>query len=95
MQKESTTQRGTDPIVEFLKTIGEPVTRDAYLGMAYPNGLPDPWTMELEVNLPEDLQDYDKVEVEPASQNSQPSTSENSSSEPQPETPQSPQPKES
>ena len=95
MPEESITQRGTDSIVEFLKTIGEPVTRDAYLGVAYPNGLPDPWTMELEVNLPVDLQDYSKVEVEPAKQNSKPSTSGNSSPEQPQETPPSPQPKES
>ncbi len=53
-------KRNTDSIIEFLKSIGGPITRERYLGMAYPNGVPDDWGAELEMELPEELRDFDE-----------------------------------
>jgi hypothetical protein len=35
--------------------LGIPVTRENYKEMAYPEGLPEEWTAELEANLPNAL----------------------------------------
>ena len=50
-----------DPIVEWLQKNGYPVTRENYLDVAYPNGLPEDYGHELESELPEWLQDFDEV----------------------------------
>ena len=47
---------GTDPVVQTLIKLGFPVTRENYLEIAYPEGLPKEWTAELEAELPEQLQ---------------------------------------
>ena len=47
---------GNDPLIELLKELGQPVTRENYLAWAYPDGIPNPWTAELEAELPEELQ---------------------------------------
>jgi hypothetical protein len=46
-----------DPLVLTLRRHGLPVTRENYLALAYPTGLPEPWTAELEAELPPDLQE--------------------------------------
>jgi hypothetical protein len=35
--------------------LGIPVTRQGFLNLAYPEGLPDPWTAEDEEGLPPQL----------------------------------------
>lgn len=51
------TQRGQDDnITVWLKQHGHEVTRENWLAVAYPLGLPEPWTDELEEQLPPDLQ---------------------------------------
>ena len=47
---------GQDHVVELLKTLGIPVTRKNYLEYNYPDGIPEPWTAELEAQLPIELQ---------------------------------------
>jgi hypothetical protein len=37
------------------------VTRETYLALAYPDNMPDPWTAELELELPDELQDPNLV----------------------------------
>lgn len=44
-----------DPVVQTLLKGGFPVTRENYLELAYPEGLPDEWTAELEAELPSEL----------------------------------------
>jgi hypothetical protein len=44
-----------DPLVETMIRLGIPVTRDNYLEMAYPEGIPEQWTAELEADLPDAL----------------------------------------
>ena len=54
--EESTSQVGSDATLEFMKRKGMPLTREKYLEQAYPEGTPDPWTAELEAELPEQFQ---------------------------------------
>src|SRR4051812_45586362 len=41
-----------DVVLHMMKRDGIPVTRQNYLDMAYPGGVPKPWTAELEAELP-------------------------------------------
>jgi len=34
-----------------------PVTRENYLGLAYPDGLPEDWGVEFEAGLPEEIRE--------------------------------------
>ena len=45
-----------DYILNLMKKFNVPVTRDNYLGLAYPEGLPEDWNAELESHLPKSLQ---------------------------------------
>jgi hypothetical protein len=38
-----------------MQATGIPLTRENYLDLAYPDGLPEPWTAELEGQLPTEL----------------------------------------
>jgi len=40
---------------------GGPVTRERYINNAYGADVPDPWTAEHELEIPEPLQDHTKV----------------------------------
>jgi hypothetical protein len=55
-QAQSIPQNGTDIVLDELKKRSIPVTRANYLALAYPEGVPKPWTAELEAQLPEVLQ---------------------------------------
>lgn len=44
---------GTDPMLVTMKKYGIPLTRRNYLEMNYPDGFPDPWTAELEDEVPD------------------------------------------
>jgi hypothetical protein len=43
------------PTIELMAFLGIPVTRQGFLNLAYPEGLPDPWTAEDEEGLPPQL----------------------------------------
>lgn len=45
-----------DPIVKWLEEAGRPLTRENYLAMAYPEGVPGDWGSELEASLPPSIQ---------------------------------------
>lgn len=45
-----------DLLVKWMTKHGIPLTRENYLEIAYPEGLPIPWTAELEAQLPSELQ---------------------------------------
>ena len=47
-----------DPVEGTLQELGVPVTRENYLELAYPTGLPE-WNQELENELPPQLRDPD------------------------------------
>lgn len=47
---------GSDTILAYLQKAGLPATRENYLAIAYPDGLPE-WSQELENELPLELQD--------------------------------------
>lgn len=51
--EDSNSSLGTDPMVQTLIKLGIPVTRENYLEIAYPKGLPEEWTAEHETELPE------------------------------------------
>jgi hypothetical protein len=46
----------TDTIVEFMKEHDIPLTRNAYMSLAYPEGDPDEWSAEQEAMLPSEIQ---------------------------------------
>jgi hypothetical protein len=48
----------SDHLLEWMKEKGLPITREKYLGLAYGQELPDPWTPEHEAELPEELQEH-------------------------------------
>ena len=48
MPGESTGPSGSDAILAYMQKKGRPMTRETWLAMAYPDGLPTPWTAELE-----------------------------------------------
>jgi hypothetical protein len=45
-----------DLLVRWMTSHGITVTRHSYLALAYPDGIPEEWTAELEVQLPPHLQ---------------------------------------
>jgi hypothetical protein len=45
-----------DPLVQWMLKLGEPVTRENYLALNFPEGVPDPLPAELEASLPWELQ---------------------------------------
>ena len=47
----------TDHLLKWMKEHHVPVTRAKYLGLAFGNEMPDPWTPEHEAELPEELQE--------------------------------------
>lgn len=49
-----------DPVIQTLIKLGTPVTRKSYLEIAYPEGLPNEWTADLEAELPEELQYHEE-----------------------------------
>ena len=44
-----------DFVLDLLKKFGLPLTRENYLGLAYPEGLPENWGAEGEAGLPEEI----------------------------------------
>ena len=47
--------KGPDYVLDLLKKFNLPLTRDNYLGLAYPDGLPEDWGAEGEAGLPEEI----------------------------------------
>ena len=56
-QVESMPQSGSEPdyVLNLLKQYKLPLTRDNYLGLAYPEGLPEDWGAENEAELPQEI----------------------------------------
>lgn len=54
---ESTPPSGSEPdfVLEALRKYGIPVTRENYLGLAYPQGLPEGWAAVDELTLPPEI----------------------------------------
>ena len=44
-----------DCVLDLLKQFNLPVTRENYLSLAYPEGLPEDWGAEGEASLPEEI----------------------------------------
>jgi hypothetical protein len=57
-QEESRPRTGTDFVVESMRHRGIPLTRENYLRIAYPSGLPKEWTAEHEARLPEEIRKW-------------------------------------
>jgi hypothetical protein len=47
---------GSAAILEYLQKAGLLPTRENYLAIAYPDGIPEEWTQELENQLPLEFQ---------------------------------------
>lgn len=71
-EQESNDHSWVDPVIQMLTQQGTPVTRENYLALAYPFGMPEEWTAELESMLPEELQYHEAVDEHdtPASEGS-------------------------
>jgi hypothetical protein len=56
-QAESMPQSGSGPdyVLELLKKFNLPLTRDNYLGLAYPEGIPQDWDVQNEMGLPQEI----------------------------------------
>ena len=52
-----------DPLVALLREAEMPVTREAWISLAYGRNVPTPWTQEEESDVPDELQDWTKIEV--------------------------------
>lgn len=52
----SSRERSQDTVLDLMVQTRQPLTRATYLTIAYPFGLPDPWTPEHEADLPERFQ---------------------------------------
>ena len=48
--------------VEFLKELNEPITRENFIELNWDGEPPDPWTVEAEMEVPEELQDWSWLE---------------------------------
>ncbi len=46
-----------DFVLDLLKKYGLPLTRENYLGLAYPEELPEDWGAEGEAGLPEEIRE--------------------------------------
>ncbi len=46
---------GQCPLVDHMRVLGRPVSRESYIAFNYPDGVPSPWTQELENELPEEI----------------------------------------
>lgn len=51
----SAPQTGRDPLVDWMKANGEPLSVRRYLELAYPEGVPSPLPPEIEADLPSEL----------------------------------------
>ena len=48
-------RRVADPLLDYMKRHGLPITRESYLALDYPDGPPDPLPAELEQGLPPEV----------------------------------------
>ena len=53
--KKQPSQSEQDQVLNLLKQFNMPVTRENYLNLAYPDGLPADWGAEGEPNLPKEI----------------------------------------
>jgi hypothetical protein len=51
-----TSSEESRPLLDWMRRHDIPITRENYLKLAYPEGLPTPWTIEHERELPPELQ---------------------------------------
>jgi hypothetical protein len=55
-QEASSPQADTDPILAVMKEHGILLTRENYLSVMYPEGVPSPLPVEIEADLPPQFQ---------------------------------------
>jgi hypothetical protein len=60
-------RRREHPVIEHLKRIGGPITRERVIDFNWPDGKPDPWEADHEADLPEEFQDWSWLERSQAS----------------------------
>jgi hypothetical protein len=48
----------TSGTCQRMKKRGVPITRENFIREAFADGIPDPWLIEYEAELPEELQDF-------------------------------------
>lgn len=60
----STSQAGSNATLAYMRKMNLPLTRETWMDLSYPDGLPEPWTAELEAEVPEQFQDWSRVKSE-------------------------------
>ena len=53
--KKQTVHSEQDHVLDLLKQFNLPLTRENYLNLAYPEGLPEDWGAEGEASLPKEI----------------------------------------
>ena len=53
--KKQPSQTEQDHVLDLLRQFNMPITRENYLDLAYPEGLPEDWGAEGEAGLPEQI----------------------------------------
>jgi hypothetical protein len=54
-QELSPSESAPDYVLDLLKKFNLPITRENYLGLAFPEGLPEDWGAEDEMSLPPEI----------------------------------------
>jgi len=53
-----------DEIIQWMKELDIPITRQNYIDLAWMEDPPKPWTVEAEQQLPKELQEWDFLNKE-------------------------------
>lgn len=59
---------GREQTIEMMEALGIEITRQNYIEVAWGEPLPQPWTAELESELPTHLQDWSLFELDKETQ---------------------------
>jgi hypothetical protein len=57
-QDNETVNETTDAVIELLNSVGAEITRENYIELNWMGNPPEEWTVEDELQLPEELQDW-------------------------------------
>ena len=60
MEDNETMNETTDAVIELLNSVGAEVTRENYIELNWMGNPPEEWTVEDELQLPEELQDWEQ-----------------------------------
>jgi hypothetical protein len=59
-EDNETMNETTDAVIELLNSVGAEITRENYIELNWMGNPPEEWTVEDELQLPEELQDWEQ-----------------------------------